>query len=158
VILHNVNCNIKHQIIKGDWHNHESTCIDVSSSDVLQFAAFFAVVRQSGVPGLTPAKRDILIGNAAAPGNINFKWGRPDADVADCDVGLASNLPQFSPSGVLSIVTRCIASGGEIKEKMMNRWFTIRVTSLDIISFLSPLYFILHTLHISFRNGFTASK
>jgi hypothetical protein len=85
---------------------------------LLQFAAFFAVIRQSGVPGLTETKRETVIGNIAAPGGIKFQWGRPDATI--CDTSLTGNLPRFSPAGGSGIVTRCIASGGEIQEKMIN--------------------------------------
>ena len=91
----------------------------MSSADIIQFAAFFALVRQSSDgPGLTPAKRDILIGNTPAIGNVVFQWGRPDE--AACDPDWTLNLPEFSP-GSGSIPDRCTAASGEIKEKMMDR-------------------------------------
>ena len=113
------------QDIKDFWNNHPQTCIDVSSADIIQFAAFFALVRQSQGQGLTPAKRDILTGNTPALGNVIFHWGRPDE--ANCDTLWTDNLPGFSPAGGSSIPTRCTAAGGEIKEKMMDRnGFTAR--------------------------------
>ena len=90
----------------------------MSSADIIQFAAFFAVVRQSNGQGLTPAKRDILIGNTPIVGIVVFQWGRPDE--AACDLDWTLNLPEFSP-GSGSIPDRCTAASGEIKEKMMDR-------------------------------------
>ena len=73
-----------------------------------------------GEPGLTPAKREVLNGNASTSfGNISFKWGRPDED--NCDIMWTDNLPGFSPGTSNDLQDRCIAAGGEIKEKMMDR-------------------------------------
>ena len=44
-------------------------CAKISSADMIQFAAFFAVVRQEGDPtrGITPEKKAILLGDKTAP-------------------------------------------------------------------------------------------
>ena len=49
------------------------TC-KISSADMIQFAAFFAVVRQEGDPlrGITQEKKDILLGDKTAPGGGKF--------------------------------------------------------------------------------------
>lgn len=105
--------------IRDFWNNHPETCLACSSADIVQFAAFFAVIRQSGTPGLTPGKRDVLLGNAPAPGGVNFEWGRTDE--ANCDPMTTLNLPGFSPNSGSSFISRCLGSGIEIREKMMDR-------------------------------------
>ena len=102
--------------IKNEWETHRLTCIKISSADMLQFAAFFATVRQSIVPisliSGTPTaftKRDTL---------KTFLWGRPD-EVA-CNTLWVENLPSNPPGGG-GIAGRCTAAGVEIKEKMMDR-------------------------------------
>ena len=47
---------------------------EISSADMIQFAAFFAVVRQEGDPtrGITQEKRAILLGDKTAPGGGKF--------------------------------------------------------------------------------------
>ncbi len=106
--------------IKNQWVNHPLTCMKVSSADMLQFAAFFATVRQSIMPeslfsstSSAIAKRDKL--------KTKFHWGRPD-EVA-CDVLWVDNLPSLPAGreGRGGIAGRCTAAGGEIKEKMMDR-------------------------------------
>ncbi|EJK71035.1 hypothetical protein THAOC_07559, partial [Thalassiosira oceanica] len=37
------------EAIKNDWHSHPDTCVNVSSADMIQFAMFFVVVRQSNL-------------------------------------------------------------------------------------------------------------
>ena len=104
--------NIFLQAIKDFWHAHPSTCIKVSSADLLQFAIFFATVRQSGAPGLDPTKRDRLISE--------FQWGREDE--TNCDPNWTDNLPGFTTAASGGpIPPRCAAAGEEIEEKMMNR-------------------------------------
>ena len=76
-------------------------------------------MRQTGVPGLTTAKRRTLLGNSPAHGNVFFTWGR--LDEANCDDTTISNLPEFSPRPHTSFPERCEGAGGEIKEKMMDR-------------------------------------
>ncbi|EJK71330.1 hypothetical protein THAOC_07250 [Thalassiosira oceanica] len=109
------------EAIKNNWHSHPDTCIDVSSADMLQFAMFFVVVRQSnlieplnlGTPNVI-AKRNLL--------KTGFAWGRPDE--TQCDTMWVDNLPGFSPPNDGNIAGpngRCAAAGGEIKTKMMDR-------------------------------------
>ena len=78
-------------------------------------------MRQTGVPGLTAAKRRTLLGNSPAHGNIFFTWGRPDEAKANCNDTTIRNLPEFSPGPHTSFPERCEGAGGEIKEKMMDR-------------------------------------
>ncbi|KAL7537774.1 hypothetical protein ACHAXR_008055 [Thalassiosira sp. AJA248-18] len=107
------------EAIKIAWIGSPFTCIDISSADIIQFAAFFATVRQRGFPESllsgTPtalAKRDILVSQ--------FEWGRPDE--LNCDTGWTDNLPGFTtPASGGLIPARCTAAGGEIKDKMMDR-------------------------------------
>ena len=49
-------------------------CAKISSADMIQFAAFFAVVRQEGDPtqGITSEKQAILLGDKTAPGGGKF--------------------------------------------------------------------------------------
>jgi len=80
--------------IKANWHGHPNTCINISSADMLQFAIFFAVTRQSGTP------ESLLSGTAAAVAKrasmkTDFLWGRPD-EIA-CDTMWVGSLPGFSP-------------------------------------------------------------
>ena len=104
--------------IKNAWHTHPMTCLAVSSADMLQFAAFFVTTRQKNGPeSLTSgtitanAKRDTL--------KTDFLWGRPDE--INCDIAWTDNLPGFKVASGEPIPARCIASGVEIKEKMMDR-------------------------------------
>lgn len=99
------------QAIKDSWIAHASTCIDVSSADMLQFAIFFAITRQTGTPGLDSAKRDKLI--------TQFDWGRPDE--LNCDVAWTEHLPGFEVGAGQSIPRRCTLAGKEIKEKMIEK-------------------------------------
>ncbi|EJK64682.1 hypothetical protein THAOC_14560, partial [Thalassiosira oceanica] len=115
-----LNAPLNHlEAIKNNWHSHPDTCIDVSSADMLQFAMFFVVVRQSnlieplnlGTPNVI-AKRNLL--------KTGFAWGRPD----ECDTMWVDNLPGFHPSNdgnIAGPTGRCAAAGGEIKTKMMDR-------------------------------------
>ena len=103
--------------IKNQWVNHPLTCIKISSADMLQFAAFFATVRQSIMPeslfsgtASAIAKRDRL--------KTEFLWGRPDE--VKCDIMWVDNLPSVPPGGG-GIPGRCTAAGVEIKKKMMDR-------------------------------------
>ena len=127
--------------IKNQWNEHSQTCIEVSSADIIQFSAFFAVVRQMGDPrlGITETKRAMLRGDITTPGGTEFKWGRPDLDVHECEEGWTENLPFFSPAVNTRRDTkcagrspddapecrkdfpnRCLAAGREIKDKMMD--------------------------------------
>lgn len=97
-----------------DWHAHGATCIDVSSADMLQFAIFFAVVRQQepNIGVLTNTKRDFI--------KDNFHWGR--IDQTNCDVDWTLNLPGFvtpvnSVNGPLA--ARCAAAGVVIDDTMV---------------------------------------
>ncbi len=108
------------EAIKDSWIASPLTCIDVSSADMLQFAAFFAFVRQMGAPeslasgtATVLAKREDL--------KTGFEWGREDA--SDCDTAWTHNLPAFHTphSGNPLNAPRCHAAGQEIKEKMMVR-------------------------------------
>mmetsp|Transcript_3643 Transcript_3643/g.7042 ORF Transcript_3643/g.7042 Transcript_3643/m.7042 type:complete len:527 (+) Transcript_3643:76-1656(+) len=108
------------QAIKDDWHDNEFTCIDVSSADMLQFAIFYIVHRQSGVP--ESLQSPVATATAQVKRNtvINFSlWGRPDAD--KCLPAWTHHLPGFHTpfSGPLT-VTRCVAAGDEIEDKMMD--------------------------------------
>lgn len=103
--------------IKNEWENHPSTCISISSSDLLQFAAFFATIRQTQIPESltsgTPtvaAKRDRL---------KQFLWGRQDE--RNCDILWVENLPSNPSTSGGGIPGRCTAAGREIKTKMMNK-------------------------------------
>mmetsp|Transcript_23261 Transcript_23261/g.48298 ORF Transcript_23261/g.48298 Transcript_23261/m.48298 type:complete len:505 (-) Transcript_23261:52-1566(-) len=95
------------------WHSHPDTCMRISSADILQFAIYFATVRQSGTPGLNDSKVDHL--------KYNFEWGRPDE--RDCDTVWVENLPENRMEGAFGgpITTRCLAAGREIREKLMDR-------------------------------------
>ena len=65
------------EAIKNNWHSHPDTCINVSSADMLQFAMFFAVVRQSNM--IEPL--NLATPNVIAKRNLlktGFAWGRPD--------------------------------------------------------------------------------
>lgn len=128
--------------IKNNWMS-ANQCIDVSSADMIQFAAYFAVVRQMGDPrqGITQTKRNMMLGNTVAPGGVVFKWGRPDLDVHLCDEAWTDHLPYFSPAMntrvenpdckgktpqeadpkcKVDFPNRCLAAGKEIKDKMMD--------------------------------------
>jgi Peroxidase len=98
--------------IRNNWEQLATTCIDISSADIIQFAGFFASVRQTGsVPGITTAKISQL---------LTFKWGRPDE--VNCNINWTHNLPGFdlgTASGNLPL--RCKMAGKEIKTKMMDR-------------------------------------
>jgi len=119
---HFLNDPLNHlEAIKNNWHSHPDTCINVSSADMIQFAMFFVVVRQSnmieplnlGTPNVI-AKRNLL--------KTGFSWGRPDETA--CDTMWVENLPGFHPSNdgnIAGPTGRCAAAGGEIKTKMMDR-------------------------------------
>ena len=108
--------------IKTDWMNHLTTCINISSADILQFAIFFATTRQKDTP------ESLLLHSASPPSAIakretfknDFRWGRPDE--LNCDPAWTDNLPgpnTFACNG--NIPCRCAMAGDEIQEKMMNR-------------------------------------
>jgi Peroxidase len=98
--------------IRNNWEQLTTTCIDISSADIIQFAGFFASVRQTGaVPGMTSAKISQL---------LTFKWGRPDE--VNCNIDWCRNLPGFAlGTDPGSLPLRCKMSGKEIKTKMMDR-------------------------------------
>jgi catalase (peroxidase I) len=98
--------------IRDHWEQLENACIDISSADIIQFAGFFASVRQTGsVPGITSAKIIELLG---------FKWGRPDE--TNCKTKWTQNLPGFMlGTDENDIPLRCNVAGKEIKTKMMDR-------------------------------------
>eukprot|EP00586_Coscinodiscus_wailesii_P016268 CAMPEP_0172519094 /NCGR_PEP_ID=MMETSP1066-20121228/291210_1 /TAXON_ID=671091 /ORGANISM="Coscinodiscus wailesii, Strain CCMP2513" /LENGTH=547 /DNA_ID=CAMNT_0013301611 /DNA_START=144 /DNA_END=1787 /DNA_ORIENTATION=+ len=101
--------------IKNNWMAHPYVCVNVSSADMIQFAGFFVTVRQRHMgivpPGVIDAAKVAML--------MTFKWGRKDE--MECDNGWTDNLPGFSAGAFGSTVSRCIASGGEIKNKMMDR-------------------------------------
>lgn len=106
--------------IKNSWHEHSFTCINVSSADIIQFAALFATVRQKDTP--ESLKSGSVSANAKRETLKNdFVWGRPDE--FNCDVNLTDNLPEFiTPSTAGGTIPgRCTGAGGEIKNKMMDR-------------------------------------
>jgi hypothetical protein len=98
--------------IRDNWEQLSTTCIDVSSADIIQFAGFFASLRQTGaVPGMTPAKISQL---------FTFKWGR--ADEAKCIINWSHNLPVYDlKTSSVNLPLRCKMAGKEIKTKMMDR-------------------------------------
>jgi catalase (peroxidase I) len=98
--------------IRDNWEQLKSTCINVSNADIIQFAGFFAAVRQTGdVPGITSSKLTQL---------SSFKWGRPDA--TSCNIGWTANLPGFSlGTNPANLARRCKVAGQQIKTKMMDR-------------------------------------
>lgn len=105
--------------IKNSWMSQSNVCVSATNADMIQFAGFFAVVRQSGSPGMKTGKR--------AKVKTSFQWGRPDEK--KCRTGWVKCLPGFelgtSPSG--NIVKRCMMAGKEIKDKMMDcNGFTAR--------------------------------
>lgn len=105
--------------IKNAWHEHHMTCLNVSSADMLQFAIFFATIRQKHIPeplitgtSTANAKRETL--------KNEFLWGRQDEK--KCDIAWTDNLPSFiTPASGGPIPARCTAAGGEINRKMMDR-------------------------------------
>ncbi len=108
------------EAIKDSWIASPLTCIKISSADMLQFAAFFAFVRQTGTPeslasgtATVMAKREDL--------KTGFRWGRPDE--FDCHTVWTENLPGFhTPHSMLPLgENRCHAAGQEIEAKMMGR-------------------------------------
>jgi len=106
--------------IKNSWHEHSFTCINVSSADIIQFAALFATVRQKDTP--ESLKSGSVSANAKRETLKNdFVWGRPDE--FNCDVNWTDNLPEFiTPSTAGGTIPgRCTGAGGEIKNKMMDR-------------------------------------
>lgn len=112
-------CLLSHhaQAIKALWHAHPETCIDVSSADIIQFAIFFATTRQKLTPGLDYDKWKTLL--------TAFEWGRPDEE--ECLTDWTFNLPGFEleKGGYSHFLydhpNRCVFSGQEIKQKMMDR-------------------------------------
>ena len=109
--------------IKSDWMNHLTTCIAISSADILQFAIFFATTRQKDTP------ESLLLHSGSLPSAIakretlknDFRWGRPDE--LNCDPAWTDNLPGPFTGGACGglIPCRCAMAGDEIQEKMMNR-------------------------------------
>jgi catalase (peroxidase I) len=97
--------------VKSLWEGNPDTCLNVSAADMTQFAGWFAVLRQKGVPGLTAAKKDEIVAKT--------NWGRPDEQ--NCDTAWTANLPGFQMGNGQPIPTRCKLAGGEIKNKMMDR-------------------------------------
>ena len=104
--------------IKNTWNAHPSTCISVSSADILQFAIFFATTRQKETPeslisgtSTANAKRETL--------KNEFLWGRRDEK--ECDTMWVENLPALNSERGGPISERCTIAGGEIKEKMIDR-------------------------------------
>ena len=104
--------------IKNTWNAHPSTCIDISSADILQFAIFFATTRQKDFPeslisgaSTANAKRETL--------KTEFLWGRPDE--MQCDTMWVENLPGLNSVRGGPIPRRCTLAGGEIKNKMIDR-------------------------------------
>lgn len=159
--------------IKNTWNAHSSTCINVSSADILQFAIFFAATRQKENPeslfsgtSTANAKRETL--------KNEFFWGRPDEK--ECDIMWVENLPALNSARGGPISKRCTLAGGEIKDKMIDRnGFTagmivltasliIECDLLSFICFFSLLYFTeeasaligAHTIGL-IRNTFGAS-
>jgi hypothetical protein len=98
------------QTIRDNWENLKSSCIDISSADIIQFAGLFAAVRQTGVPGITAAKTKPL---------LKFKWGRPDEK--ECQTDWTHNLPGFAFGEDDNLPLRCKLAGKEIKNKMMDK-------------------------------------
>ena len=97
--------------IRDTWESLQSTCIDISSADIIQFSGLFAAVRQEETsPGMTPAKENQL---------LTFQWGRPDE--ANCNIDWTLNLPGFALGTSNDIPLRCMMAGKEIKEKMMDK-------------------------------------
>ena len=104
--------------IKNTWNAHPSTCIDISSADILQFAIFFATTRQKDFPeslisgsSTANAKRESL--------KTEFLWGRPDE--MQCDKMWVENLPGLNSARGGPIPRRCTLAGGEIKNKIIDR-------------------------------------
>ena len=95
------------KIIQETWKGR------ASSADLIQFAGFFAVIRQRGKPGLTASKRMEL--------EEIFEWGR--ADELNCETSWTLNLPgfQLDVDDPTDIPLRCRMAGSEIKNKMMDR-------------------------------------
>jgi catalase (peroxidase I) len=98
--------------IRDNWEQLVTTCINISSADIIQFAGVFATVRQTGpVPGLTTDKISQL---------LTFKWGRPDE--VNCNTMWTQNLPGFQlGTDPEDLPLRCKRAGGEIRKKMINR-------------------------------------
>ena len=104
--------------VKNAWNAHPSTCIDVSSADIIQFAIFFATTRQKETP------ESLISGTSTANSKrerlkSDFLWGRPDEE--QCDTMWAENLPALNSARGGSIPSRCTLAGREVKEKMMDR-------------------------------------
>lgn len=100
------------QTVKDSWETNPFTCLDVSAADVIQFAGWFSVIRQRGLPGLNQKKIVELIDT--------FRWGRLDEQA--CDIEWTENLPGFAlGTDENDIEARCLFAGGEVKEKMMDR-------------------------------------
>jgi len=110
------------QAVMDAWHASPFTCINVSHADMLQFAIFYATVRQSGNPDTLLSTLPLT---ASANAKINkliteFLWGR--SDEPNCDTVWTHNLPGFTtPSSGGPIPGRCAGAGQEIEDKMMNR-------------------------------------
>jgi len=104
--------------IKDEFNSHRSTCVDISSADILQFAIFFATTRQKDTP------ESLVSGTSTANAKRatlrdGFLWGRPDEQ--DCDTLWVENLPNLNSAEGGPITGRCTAAGAQIKDKMIDR-------------------------------------
>ena len=104
--------------IKDEFNSHRSTCVDISSADILQFAIFFATTRQKDTPESLVSGTSTANAKRATLRN-NFLWGRPDEQ--DCDTLWVENLPNLNSAEGGPITGRCTAAGAQIKDKMIDR-------------------------------------
>lgn len=104
--------------IKDEFNSHRSTCVDISSADILQFAIFFATTRQKDTPESLVSGTSTANAKRATLGR-NFLWGRPDEQ--DCDTLWVENLPNLNSAEGGPITGRCTAAGAQIKDKMIDR-------------------------------------
>jgi len=104
--------------IKDEFNSHRSTCVDISSADILQFAIFFATTRQKDTPESLVSATSTANAKRATLRN-GFLWGRPDEQ--DCDTLWVENLPNLNSAEGGPITGRCTAAGAQIKEKMIDR-------------------------------------
>jgi hypothetical protein len=104
--------------IKDEFNAHRSTCVDISSADILQFAIFFATTRQKDTPESLVSGTSTANAKRATLRN-GFLWGRPDEQ--DCDTLWVENLPNLNSAEDGPITGRCTAAGAQIKDKMIDR-------------------------------------
>jgi hypothetical protein len=104
--------------IKDEFNAHRSTCVDISSADILQFAIFFATTRQKDTPESLVSGTSTANAKRATLRN-GFLWGRPDEQ--DCDTLWVENLPNLNSAEGGPITGRCTAAGAQIKDKMIDR-------------------------------------